>query len=71
MKLKPPRCPFCEKPLEVVWETDYESYVFNPKLGTYELSENGELEVSCPNCNANLRDVFPDGVCNYLKRERR
>jgi len=49
----------------VVWETEYESYLFNPKLGEYELSENAELEAKCPNCHVNLRDVFPDGVCNF------
>jgi len=60
----PPKCPQCGTELFRVAETVYETYTFNSKTGTYK--EDGDAEISCINCGADLYDVFPDGVCNYV-----
>jgi len=69
-KYRPPKCPNCEEPLESVYENVYETWCFDPKTGTY--SENPhvcDMEIRCPNCNAKLWDVFPEGACNYQAPE--
>jgi hypothetical protein len=54
-----------------VLENDYRTYVFDPASATYrEHGWKGEIEISCPYCDAKLYDVFPDGVCNYVPRSR-
>jgi uncharacterized protein with PIN domain len=71
MKKLPPKCPYCKKRLVEVFENEYNTYVFDPLLGTYKKHDwKGEIEISCPYCNAKLYDVFPDGVCNYVPRSR-
>jgi hypothetical protein len=54
-----------------VLENDYRTYVFDSASATYrEHGWKGEIEISCPYCDAKLYDVFPDGVCNYVPRSR-
>jgi uncharacterized protein YbaR (Trm112 family) len=72
MKRSPPKCPYCKKRLVEVLENDYKTYVFNPASRTYRIHElKGEIEMFCPHCDAELYDVFPDGVCNYAPQCRR
>jgi uncharacterized protein with PIN domain len=71
MKKLPPRCPYCEKRLVEVLENEYNTYVFDSLLGTYRKHDwKGEIEMFCPYCNAKIYDVFPDGVCNYVSRNK-
>ena len=53
-----------------VHENDYSTYVFDRTSGTYKV-DDGLLEVYCPNCDAQLYDVFPDGACNYASKRGR
>jgi uncharacterized protein with PIN domain len=69
MKRSPPRCPYCKERLVEVHEDDHSTYVFDPSSGTYKF-DDGELESYCPHCDAELYDVFPDGVCNYTKQSK-
>jgi hypothetical protein len=70
MEKLPPKCPFCEQPLDEVFENEYNTYVFDPISGTYkEHKWKGEIEMFCPHCDSELYDVFPDGVCNYVSKE--
>jgi hypothetical protein len=66
MKATPPRCPCCEKQLDKVHEDVHSTYVFDPVSGTYEF-DDGELEPYCPNCDAELYNIFPEGTCNYVQ----
>jgi uncharacterized protein with PIN domain len=66
MKRVPPRCPYCKSRLEKVGEDAHSTYVFDNVSATYKF-DDGESEPYCPNCDAELFDVFPDGVCNYRK----
>jgi len=61
---EPPKCPSCGVPLERVWENVYETYVFDPKTGRYT-GEPVDMDIKCPDCQTDLRDVLPDGACNY------
>jgi uncharacterized protein with PIN domain len=71
MKKLPPRCPYCQKQLDEVLENEYNTYVFDSASGTYKEHEcKGYLEMFCPDCNAKLFDVFPDGVCNYVSKHK-
>jgi uncharacterized protein with PIN domain len=71
MKKFPPKCPSCEQRLVEVFENEYNTYVFDPFSGTYKKHEwKGEIEMFCPYCNAELYDVFRDGVCNYVSKTR-
>jgi len=65
-KSTPPVCPCCNTPLYKVKETDYQTYTFDEEKGRY--TPDGEIEMSCPNCDGDLYDVFPDGVCNYTAK---
>jgi hypothetical protein len=70
MKKLPPICPFCQQPLNEVFENEYNTYVFDPISGTYKEHEwKGEIVMFCPHYNAELYDIFPDGVCNYVSQE--
>ncbi|MFQ6052198.1 MAG: hypothetical protein ACE5K4_10975 [Candidatus Hydrothermarchaeota archaeon] len=60
---KCPKCPNCKKELKRVWETEYSTYEFDEKTGTYKENSFGDMEMRCPNCENKL-DIFPDGVCN-------
>lgn len=64
----PPTCPHCDEELRVVRETTYDTYVFNPKTGTYK--DSGHLTIECGSCGEMLGgdDVpdFGDGMCNYV-----
>jgi len=72
MKEIPPKCPSCEDPLFEVLENEYKTYVFDPASGTYKDHEwKGDIEIRCPNCNATLWDVFPDGACNYVSEDEK
>lgn len=62
-----PRCPYCKERLEKVHEDAHSTYVFDSASGTYKF-DDGESEPYCPHCDAELYDVFPDGVCNYVKK---
>jgi len=65
---KPPICPNCKKPLKIVWEIDYSRWVWNEKEGKYEQNIfDGELVAKCPYCNADISDLFEDGVCNFKR----
>jgi len=70
MKKLPPRCPYCKERLTKVLEYDHSIYVFEPNSGTYK-ADDGELEVHCFYCDANLYDVFPDGACNYESKKKK
>jgi uncharacterized protein with PIN domain len=61
----PPKCPYCKTELLRVFETNRLIYEFSQSQGRY-LEVHGEAEMRCPVCNADLYDVFPDGVCNFL-----
>lgn len=66
MGYKIPICPSCGKKLEVIWENEYNTYVFNPKTGRYfDDYGRGEIEIRCPECEADLVDIFEEGTCNY------
>ena len=69
MRKIPPKCPYCKKLLLKVFESDYTTYVFDPESGRYDGS-GGYLEMFCPNCDAKLYDVFPNGVCNYVSKKK-
>jgi len=61
-----PKCPYCGKALERVYENEYESYRFVPETGRYIcVYENEEFEIVCPYCGAEITELFPDGVCNF------
>jgi uncharacterized protein with PIN domain len=59
-----PQCPYCKKELLRVFETNRLIYEFDQTKGRY-METHGEAEMRCPECNADLYNVFPDGVCNY------
>jgi hypothetical protein len=69
MNKSPPKCPYCKRRLEEVLENDYSTYVFDLVSGTYKQHKSkGVIEMFCPYCDAELYDVFPDGVCNYIQK---
>lgn len=71
MKKLPPKCPHCKKRLVEVFENEYNTYVFDPASAIYKTHRwKGEIEIFCPYCDAELYDVFPDGVCNYVPRDK-
>ncbi|MCW4044157.1 MAG: hypothetical protein NWE94_01400 [Candidatus Bathyarchaeota archaeon] len=71
VKRVPPICLCCRQPLVEVLENDYTTYVFDSVSGTYKCDEfKGYLEMFCPNCGADLYDVFPDGACNYSSKRK-
>jgi transcription initiation factor IIE alpha subunit len=61
---KLPSCPRCGKTLELVYENEYWTYTFDEETGTY-FDEIVDIEIHCPDCNASLRQEFPEGVCNF------
>jgi len=72
MKKLPPKCSSCEEPLFEVFENEYNTYVFDPASGTYKEHDwKGDMEIRCPNCNAKLWDIFPEGVCNYVSEDEK
>jgi uncharacterized protein with PIN domain len=69
MKKLPPKCPHCKKRLVEVFENEYSTYIFDPASAIYKTHKwKGVIEIFCPYCDAELYDVFPDGVCNYVPR---
>jgi len=64
---EPPRCPSCGTKLTRVLETAYMTFTFDKETGHYR--EDGDSKATCPNCKADLYDVFSDGVCNYRGQE--
>jgi hypothetical protein len=71
MKL-PPKCPCCEEILFEVFENEYSTYVFDSASGTYKEPDwKGDMEIHRPNCSAKLWDTFPEGVCNYVTKNRK
>jgi len=72
MKYLPPKCASCEEPLFEVFENEYNTYVFDSASGTYKEHDwKGDMEIRCPNCNAKLWDIFPEGVCNYVLKNKK
>jgi phage FluMu protein Com len=72
MKYLPPKCASCEEPLFEVFENEYNTYVFDSASGTYKKHDwKGDMEIRCPNCNAKLWDIFPEGVCNYVSKSNK
>ena len=65
---KPPRCPYCNEELTSVREDGSDVYRFNPETGYYYWYD-GELEPFCRKCGAELYDIFPDGICNYIPKK--
>jgi hypothetical protein len=59
-----PRCPCCGADLLRVLETNHLIYEFDQAKGKYG-EIHGEAEMKCPECQVDLYDVFPDGVCNF------
>jgi phage FluMu protein Com len=71
MKL-PPKCPCCEELLFEVFENEYNTYVFDSASGAYKKHDvKGDMEIRCPNCNTKLWDIFPEGVCDYVPRDKK
>ena len=69
---KPPKCPCCGYPLNIVYENVYETWFFDEKTGTYkENTDSCDIEIRCPNCHCKLYDVFPEGVCNFSLSEKK
>jgi len=64
VEYEPPRCPNCGSNLFFVDVDTYRSYIYDPKKGTYG-DETEKTEIMCPDCSADLSDLFPKGVCNY------
>jgi endogenous inhibitor of DNA gyrase (YacG/DUF329 family) len=65
---QPPKCPSCGTALTKVNEVTVTPYYFDPKTGTYWEDDEPEweqLETKCPECGADLSEVFPEGVGNY------
>ena len=66
---KPPKCPFCGKPLKTVWYTTYETYTFDPKTNSYKGEPYGDSTAKCPHCDTDLQreeDLgFENGPINY------
>jgi len=62
-----PKCPECGEPLDKVEYGTCEQYEFNPKTGTYSNTDpyGGSCEQKCPRCDADLPDIFEEGVANY------
>jgi hypothetical protein len=68
--IQPLACPNCGADLTRVAEDSYETYVWNPETGAYGTDElAGDIEIKCVECGADLRDYFPEGVCNYRADE--
>jgi DNA-directed RNA polymerase subunit RPC12/RpoP len=63
-KARLPKCWHCGKRAEVVYENEYWTYTFDKRTGKYT-AELVDIDIRCPYCNANLKEEFPEGVCNY------
>lgn len=63
-RFKPIKCSNCKEFLGTVYENQYWTYSFEQETGTYK-GDMVDIEIRCPNCNALLREEFPEGVCNY------
>jgi len=64
-KFEPPKCQGCEKPLEVVYENEYWTYIFDETTGTYNKRDLSDIEIRCPDCHMNLNRQLQEGACNY------
>jgi len=63
---QPPNCPRCGEPLNRVYWSESDTYVFNPETGTYGTEPlTGEGSSSCPKCGADLYPVLPHGPINH------
>ncbi|MEM0096169.1 MAG: hypothetical protein QW660_05990 [Candidatus Bathyarchaeia archaeon] len=62
---EPPKCPYCGANLFRVVERNRIVYAFKPEEGRF-IEVDGEAEMECPECHADLYDLFPDGVCNFV-----
>jgi hypothetical protein len=49
--------------------TSYEVWVFDLETGHYTEEGIGDCSQKCPNCHADLSDVFQEGPVNYDARE--
>jgi hypothetical protein len=48
----------------MVFEDECGTYAFNEEKGYYwKIAEC--MNISCPECGADLSEVFPEGCCNY------
>jgi len=63
-KFEPPKCLGCGKLLDVVYENECWTYIFDEKTGVYS-GDLVDIDILCPYCNVCLRDQFPEGTCNY------
>jgi len=63
-KAKLPKCWYCGKSAELVYENEYWTYWFDEKTGKYE-RELCDIEIRCPHCGVKLSKEFPDGVCSF------
>ena len=70
-KYQIPKCPACGEKLEVVWETEFNTYVFNPKVGRYEHNwDREDIEIRCSHCESRaVEDIFEEGCCNYRAKK--
>lgn len=65
--LEPPKCPECSKILDHVYETVYWHMEYQEAEGRGEYVEmSSSSEMTCPYCDADLDEVFPNGVCNFI-----
>ena len=61
-----PKCWSCKEPLTFVNENIYERYEFDIKTGTYKTNiMANDVEMLCCNCGVDIKDIFPEGVCNF------
>ena len=66
---KPPKC-YCGAELTRVWENLESLYVFDKEIGTYQTNDMAdEVSIICPMCEADVLELFPEGVCNYQAQE--
>jgi len=68
VEYEPPRCPNCGSNLFRVNVDTYECYTYVSEKGTYK-ETTPDVDISCPDCSADLSDLFPNGVCNYSTKE--
>jgi hypothetical protein len=63
---KAPRCPTCDQELASVGEREESTFRFNEAGGFYEAPMlTGFIQATCPNCSADLNQLFEDGIYNY------
>jgi C4-type Zn-finger protein len=68
-KFKPPTCPICNANLFIVYEKIYNVWYFDIKKGIYRKTTT--TQILCPDCNSELKTIFPDGIENYESKVKK